>query len=327
MGRRLGFSDLDSHVHAADALSRAALRRAERSGADLFVYSNYAKTAFNSPRAAKKVKGLFVFHPHPNVIVDRLRDDFRRHPECAWSMDHEPETKNEPRVRAQLDEEWRRADFITVASTFTKDSLVRAGCDGSKIVVTPYGVDCGAIPFTPSRKAGAQCRFLFVGQGLQRKGLHHLLRAWTKARLPDASLTIIAGVLDPGIAALAGPDVTLLRYQARSELLEAYRNAHVMVMPSLVEGFGLVYLEAMAAGCFVIGTGNTGLPDINPPAWAARLVSPGDIDGLASCLAETRALHASRAIAPERIRAFAETLTWSKFRSAIADVAARYKGH
>lgn len=324
-GRRFGYSDLEAHFRASEALSRAALWRATRSGADLFVYSHYAKAAFTSPRAADKIKGLFFFHPHPCASIDRLREDFRRHPECAWSMEHEPDTRDGPRVRDQLDVEWRHADFITVASRFTKDSLVRAGCEASKVTVTPYGVDCAAVPLAPERKAGTTCRFLFVGQGMQRKGLHHLLHAWRKARLRDATLTIVAGVLDPGIATLAGPDIKIFRHQPRSALVEAYQNAHVMVLPSLVEGFGLVYLEAMAAGCFVIGTGNTGLPDVKPPDWAARLVPPADVDTLAHNLAEVRDLHAARAIEPQRIRGFAETLCWAEFRAAIADVAARQR--
>ena len=55
-------------------------------------------------------------------------------------------------------------------------------------------------------------------------------------------------------------------------------------MPSLVEGFGLVYGEALGAGLFCIGTANTGLPDMNLSENEALLVSVGDIAELSHSL-------------------------------------------
>jgi len=323
-GGRLGFSVFGSHFRAFEALSQDALRRALRLGANLIAYSHNAKPAFASRRAANKINGLFFVHRHPSAFVDRLRKDFRRHPACAWSIDHEPDTRDEPCVRAQLDAECRHADFIAAARKITKDSLVRTGCDNRKVTVTPDCVDCVTVPFVPDPKAATTCRFPFVGQGSQRKGLHHLLHDWKKARICDANLTIRVGALDPGIAALAGADITILRFQARSALVEAHQNAHVMELPSLVEGFCIVCLEAMAAGCFVIGTSNTGLPDVTPPDPRVRSVPPADTDTLTECHTEVREMHAARVFAPERIKGFVETLTWGKLRAAIADVGALY---
>lgn len=45
-------------------LSTAALREAQTSGSNLFLYSLYASEAFSSPSARNLIKGLFVFHPH-----------------------------------------------------------------------------------------------------------------------------------------------------------------------------------------------------------------------------------------------------------------------
>ena len=46
-------------------------------------------------------------------------------------------------------------------------------------------------------------RALFVGSGVQRKGLHHLLHAWHRARLPaDSELTLVCRNLDPGLEEL-----------------------------------------------------------------------------------------------------------------------------
>ena len=49
-------------------------------------------------------------------------------------------------------------------------------------------------------------------------------------------------------------------------------------MPSLVEGFGQVYLEALAQGCPVLGTANTCLPDLGGEADAIFLVTPGNVE-------------------------------------------------
>jgi len=303
-------------------LSNAALREAVVSGTNLFLYSQYASQAFSSPLAQGMVKGLFVFHPNASANRDILYADFYEHPECKWSIQHEAETANSD-IRYGLDDEWKMADFIVCASSFTARSLILAGCDPSKITVIPYGVDCQ--PVQPNlREAKSDCRFLFVGQGIQRKGLHHLLIAWKRAGLKNAKLTVIASRLDPGIAALAGDDVVLLGKQSAAELNRHFNSSHVFVMPSLVEGFGLVYLEALASGCYCIGTENTGLPDLDCPEDIAASTPAADIGRLEESIVSTYELHSRRGIDPDHIIDFARQLSWGRFRSRIADVAESY---
>ncbi len=213
---------------------------------------------------------------------------------------------------------WKVADAVVCASDMTRRSLEYAGCPAERITTIPYGF---APPsFEPAPRPPGPCRFLFVGQGIQRKGLHHLLRAWRECPPPDSELTLVCYRIDPGIAALADmPGVRLLGRQSRPELDALYAASDVFVMPSLVEGFGLVYLEALAAGCHVIGTANTGLPNLPLDGDAATVLPAGDIPAIAGALRACAIRKAEGGFDPAAIAAQAGAWSWAQFRSAIAD--------
>ena len=62
--------------------------------------------------------------------------------------------------------------------------------------------------------------------------------------------------------------------------VKLYRSADILVMPSYTEGFGLVALEAMAAGLPLIVTPVGALPEVLQPNTNAIFVEPGDVAGL-----------------------------------------------
>jgi glycosyltransferase involved in cell wall biosynthesis len=305
------FKRLDRH------LSEAALRLAARRDADLFLYSGYAREAFESPAAKNRRKGLFVFHPHGQPCLELLAADLANHPEVAESHRWH-RTEIELSDSDRLDAEVAAADFLVCASSFTAASLSHVRRPHQVVTVAPYGC------FTPSA-SGPQARsgpvrFLFVGQGVQRKGLHHLLRVWQQLRLPDAELTIVASSMDPGLRPLANrPGVCLLGAQSTANLQELYRHADVFVMPSLVEGFGLVYLEALAAGCFTIGTANTGLPDLCLPEWCADIVGVGNFQQLSLSLERAYRQAEAGEIDRVAIQTVAGSISWGAFRQRIRE--------
>jgi glycosyltransferase involved in cell wall biosynthesis len=61
-------------------------------------------------------------------------------------------------------------------------------------------------------------------------------------------------------------------------------RSHVLVLPSIQDGFGLVLAEAMACGCVVIGTHHTGAPDVVTDAENGFVVPIRDSDALATRL-------------------------------------------
>lgn len=314
---RLGIGDAAQRFARNDArLSHAALATALRTGSHLYLYSRYAAEAFRDPRAEALRKGLFVFHPFEPFSRKVLEADIAASPEAGSGALMEPEFTDTGRY-ASLEDEWRLADFITCASSFTRRSLVESGCPADRIRVIPYGIDAARIPFDPRLKDGGPTRFLFVGQGVQRKGFHHLLKAWELAGLGNAELTCVCYRADPYLTANLPLGVTLLTKLSRAALDHAFGRAHVFVLPSLIEGFGLVLLEAFAHGCHVISTPNTGLPDIQAPAGCAQVVPTGDPKALAAVLQHAAILHAGGLLDAGASRDVALSRPWSVFRSEI----------
>jgi glycosyltransferase involved in cell wall biosynthesis len=73
-------------------------------------------------------------------------------------------------------------------------------------------------------------------------------------------------------------------YIAAKELAIIFRHAHVFVMPSLYEGFGLPLLEAMSCGCAVVTSNCGSLPEV--AGTGAQTFDPFDVDGMARAIAQ-----------------------------------------
>lgn len=314
---RLGFAPMLTFSKLDRVFSDAAAARAARTRSHLFLYSPYAWEAFTTKYAHAVRKILFQYHPHPDVERRILAADGVRHPEGAEPLsDTLREYVPAELVRRDRDV-WQYADLIICASEFTRRSLLEAGADERLCCVIPYGVEPAVDrPETLSESFHA----LFVGSGGKRKGLHHLLTAWRQAILPRSSqLTLVCRSIDPQIERLARstPSVRLIRQIPQSELNELYAGSSLFVMPSLVEGFGQVYLEALAQGCPILGTPNTCLPDIGGESDGIFLVTAGEPEELTSTLEYLSIKVAGNRALRRAARACAARQTWPAFRKGI----------
>jgi glycosyltransferase involved in cell wall biosynthesis len=298
-------------------LGRNARAEARRSRADLLLYAQCAYEAFTDPQLEGRRRVLFAFHPHRRLIAQVLRDDMAAFPEIAWTM---REIETTTAYARREDAELQRAELILCASRFTQRSLQLAGVEEERIRVVPYGAPQTAAQLAKMR--GGVCRFLFVGQGVQRKGLHHLLTVWRRLALPKASLTVVCYRLDPALQPLLGGDVTLIQGASRDDVSALFGASHVFVMPSLAEGFGLVFPEAMAAGCYVIATENTGVPDLTPPDALASVVRAGDLEQLTAAMERACVRHQTTGLPHGEIVEFAKGASWSQFRQRLRDALA-----
>ncbi len=80
-----------------------------------------------------------------------------------------------------------------------------------------------------------------------------------------------------------GDQIRHLDYVGRSQLPRLYRHADALLFPSLLEGFGLPLLEAMACGTPVVTSGQSAMPEVAGPA--AVYVDPASPHGMASAIA------------------------------------------
>ncbi|MDB6006663.1 MAG: hypothetical protein JWR15_3650 [Prosthecobacter sp.] len=314
---RLGFPSAETFHLLDSQFSLAAAGRARRTRSHLFLYSPYAYEAFTARYSHTPRKVLFQYHPHPSLEARLLKADAALYPGIGESFSGSATGQAETLSRRER-ESWRHADLIFCASSFTRRSLMEEGCDEGRCQIVPYGIDVPARVEIEAQQTGFHA--LFVGSGGQRKGLHHLLLAWKNAQLSaNAKLTLVCRVLDRGIEALASqiPGLEIKRGVTGVELRQLYAASTLFVMPSLVEGFGQVYLEALAQGCPVLGTTNTCLPDLGTEADGVFLTPVADVEALSARLVQMAQTLPGNAALRVAARATAERFSWSSFRAGL----------
>lgn len=127
---------------------------------------------------------------------------------------------------------------------------------------------------------------LFVGGFRRVKGIEVLLRAY--AGLRDAPPLVVIGYTtpEPGGAIEFPANVTVLRDWPNDAIQWAWRRSLVALVPSVwPEPFGIVVLEAMAAGRPVVASRIGGLIDLVADGETGLLVPPGDHDALRAAIA------------------------------------------
>jgi glycosyltransferase involved in cell wall biosynthesis len=318
VSRMVGDKRNHSWLWANRAMSFAVCDLARKFQSDLLLYEPYAAEAFSAKYSHLPRKVLFHFHLHPVFERRLLDEDIKAYPpgpsSQSWlRMDAKPE--NDGRI-VNL---WRQADLVLAASTFTKRSLVEQGMPPERCVVVPYGINQCDTPEIDN--VCPHFSVLFVGSGIQRKGLHHLLMAWKEARLPaQSTLTLVCRNMDPAVATLLASmpsSVTVLNGVSFDVLKRLFQQSSLFAMPSILEGFGQVFLEALSFGCPVLGTPNTCLPDLGDETNGVFLTPVCDHRSLVCRLEELSRVLTQPSASEIRRRAsvVAEQFSLRKFRS------------
>lgn len=156
-------------------------------------------------------------------------------------------------------EEWRLADQIIVASQYTRRAISKlTSAFESKIEIVPITVDLNAyIPFQHIRYYDHKrpLKVLFVGRVSLQKGIHYLLKAFEKISPTEAQLTVVGSIQVRREKLAAFEDkVNFCGVVSHSQLPQIYRDADLLVFPTISDGFGAVMLEAMTTGLPVIST-------------------------------------------------------------------------
>ncbi len=190
----------------------------------------------------------------------------------------------------------QRSDRILAISRYTAAQAAQANAlNPSKVLVLHNCLDPQLEPAQPRPQCDGAPSLLTVARmslAEQYKGHDVVIRAMPELlhRFPDLCYDIVGdGDARPGLQALAQHlGVTdAVRFHgivSEAELHERYAQASLFIMPSRAEGFGFVFLEAMAHGLPVIGGTMDATPEVVVHGETGLLVAPTSVDEIVAAV-------------------------------------------
>jgi glycosyltransferase involved in cell wall biosynthesis len=215
----------------------------------------------------------------------------------------------------------RDADLVLVPSEATRADCEAQGFPADRLRVVPWGVHVPAAPPTAQEVETVRRRhglpegyLLHVGTIEPRKGIPTLLDALARLDRPDVHLAL-AGPSgwheDLGAAvALVAERCHLLGFVPAEDLPALYAGAAAFCYPSVLEGFGLPVLEAMAQGAPVVTSAGSAMAEV--VGEAGLLVPPGQPSDLADAIGGLLDDPAGASRLGDAGRERARTFTWQR---------------
>lgn len=193
---------------------------------------------------------------HQRYQEQIVQDEYAR-----WGVER-PSSDERDNVRE--DKIYAQADLIVVPSSFARRSFLEMDVPGEKVRKIPYGVRLEQ--FSPGPLQGFDTfDVLFAGQVGLRKGFPYALQAFAALKHPRKRLRVVGHVLSDVkgvLPSLPTDNVDFLGVLPQAELAQWMQRSHLLILPSVEEGLALVQAQAMASGCPVLCSTNTGGEDL-----------------------------------------------------------------
>jgi glycosyltransferase involved in cell wall biosynthesis len=226
----------------------------------------------------------------------------------------------------------RRADLVLTVSRHARRRIAAVyGLDPARVAVVPPALDLArwrtALEAQADHRGGAPT-VLCVARMYPRKNIASLVRATAllRSRVPDVQVRIVGDGperrrLEHLVRRLdLGTQVRLEGQLGFGQLARAYAGCDIFCLPSLQEGFGLVFLEAMAAGKPVVCCGGTAVEELVEDGANGAVVPQRDDAGLADALARLLEDEAARTRMGSANRARVEQFAPSSVAQRFLDV-------
>ncbi len=229
------------------------------------------------------------------------------------------------RLRRAQDRVYEHATRLLPMSGWLGEHLVGQGVPRERVVVVNPGAN-NAVPVgtpVPARRAGPVQRLLFVGRDFDTKGGAQVVAAFTRVRaeMGDRVSLTVAGPARWPLDGAPPDGVDFLGPVPGARVGELMSSHDLFVMPSHLEGFGIVFVEALVRGLPCIGRDACAMPEILDPVDGGRLVrgdTPAELADLVVATLADDALYAACAAAADRRRAH---FTWVRAARQVTDVA------
>ena len=223
----------------------------------------------------------------------------------------------------------RRANRVVVTSRYARDRAVAAyGLVADAVRIVPEGIPFGFWSERNGHDLPPRPTVACVARFYPRKNLTTLLAAMplVRAAVPDVRLRLVgAGPEEPSLHAqaaslgLTGAVDFLGAVDDPGRVRDVYRTASVFCLPSLQEGFGIAFLEAMAAGLAIVGGDAGAVPEVVTHGDVGYLVPPTDVAAVAGAVIRLLGDPALRSRLGDRGRAHAARYDWPVVAASFLD--------
>lgn len=295
-------------------LARTGARRVRHSGCDAVI-------------EIQDVAALDVpFFLYQDFSYDALAAEFADPTSGARTFFRSLDSATFERRRRRQREIYARAAGVFAMSSWLAKSLVDdSGLPSEKVHLAPPGATSleaaeGADSDPPPRP-GPRTRLLFVGTTFAAKGGDLVVEALSLLRMQVPNITLT--VAGPSAWPLPGEPPAGVHFAgrvARSELISLYDRHDLLVMPSRLEGFGIVFVEALGRGLPCIGRRAFAMPELIQPGRNGGLLDSDDPAALAQLvlgvLSDDAIYESTRA---ER-KGVLERYTWARTARLVLDV-------
>ena len=245
---------------------------------DLYHADTPLPSGFAAMLAAQKYKKPFIIHGHGLDVF--LSESYRKY-------------KNRKKIESACERVYLNADAIVGVSKKVIDKIVnRLDTSTNKTYVVYNGVDTDK--FYPIKREKNDCLVITsIGNLIPLKGHQYTLQAIKE--LVDNGYTNIKlmlvgrGELEENLRNLAQKlhienYVEFLGYRPYRDIIKLLQNSDIFVLPSYYEGFGCVYLEAMACGIPAIGCRQNGIDEIIVDAYNGFLIDSKNVNQITDCI-------------------------------------------
>jgi glycosyltransferase involved in cell wall biosynthesis len=236
--------------------------------------------------------------------------------------DYFASTRDEEQYRFRIQRDLDRSHLVFTDSSYSQQQILSQFRVSREPIVIRFGPTITPLkePLRPAEMHGVRPFFVYVGGYDRRKGIEGLVSLFCRLHEENrlSSRLILTGTpnyfsdsfreqvkigVAKGIVEEAG-------YVDEATLASLFHQALALVYPSKYEGFGLPPLEAMTAGCPVITTRQTSLPEVCGDA--AVYIDPDDMVGFAEALITLERDPDARKRAHEKGLRQAATFSWDE---------------
>ena len=219
----------------------------------------------------------------------------------------------------------RETDALMAVSNLLMSRVAPYRGEGKISRIVPNGVDLSLVPEETNNTPRA---VISVGTLKARKCMDRTLEAFAQLAddYPDATLTIV-GIgemeqqLKSRIAELGlEKRVTLTGGLPHEQVMARMAQSDLFVLPSWGEGYGIVYIEAMAAGCISVGAKDEGIEDTIIDGENGFLVPAGDIDEIRRVMKNVFENREGYEALRRRGQRDAKALTWARNAQTVEEI-------